>query len=558
MRRAVLGESARLTADFPGPQVPVRAVDQTGVTELADDPPLSGRSDGGAVASALEQQLVALETYRGHDIEANLAAAAALEHDAERLGEMVQVRRARLVRADMEQRQGQVAEAARTFLEVHRWAELNDCVPLLARSHFHLALTYHYLGDTSASLEHAVASVELLDEEAPPQVRILHLIRLANSLANVGSIDAARRRYAQAEQMAVAIGDLTRQLLILNNLAYTEYESGQLALAQDVVSRMHVVAQALDRDFLIVERDTIANIQIAVGDYAAAEETLRSAVHAPQWFEVHDFADAALTLAVAQRLRGALDRARSSLRRCRALCDKHNLAGLRVRMLAEQAELSAATGDFRAAFQEYKEFHVEAERMRSTKQEAQARTRQVLFEIAEAQRDARRYREQARRDSLTALFNRRYVDEELPGVLAGATRKGAPVTVALVDLDHFKRVNDTFSHGIGDRVLTATAQLLDGHCRTLGAGFAARMGGEEFLLVLPGRSREQAHRDLDDLRRLIRSHPWHLVADGLRVTASIGATVLIPGADPDVTSLLAHADRNLYLAKDSGRDRVVF
>jgi diguanylate cyclase (GGDEF)-like protein len=523
------------------------------VTELADEPPPSGRPDG----RALERQLIALETYQGHDIEANLAAAVALEQQAELLGETIQVRRARLVRADMEQRQGKVAEAARTFLEVHRWAEVNDCVALRARSHFHLALTYHYLGDESGSLEHAVASVELLDEGAPAQLRILHLIRLANSLAGSGSIDAARRRYAQAEQMAIAIGDLTRQLLILNNLAYTEYENGQLAPAQAVVSRMHVVARALGRDFLIVERDTIANIQIAAGGYAAAEETLRSAVHAPRWFEVHDFADAALTLAIAQRLGGALGRARSSLRRCGALCDKHELAGVRVRMLAEQAELSAATGDFQAAFQEYKEFHVEAERLRSTQQEAQARTRQVLFETAEARRDARRYREQARRDPLTALFNRRYVDEELPDVLADAARNGAPVTVAVVDLDHFKHVNDTFSHHVGDRVLTATAQLLDGHCRALGNGFAARMGGEEFLLVLPGRSREQARRNLDDLRRLIGSHPWHLVADGLRVTASIGAAVLAPGGDTDVRSLLADADRNLYLAKDTGRDRVV-
>jgi hypothetical protein len=64
---------------------------------------------------------------------------------------MVWVRRAKLVRADMEQRQGHVAEAARTFLEVHRWAEVNACVPLQARSHFHLALTYHYLGTNRAA-----------------------------------------------------------------------------------------------------------------------------------------------------------------------------------------------------------------------------------------------------------------------------------------------------------------------------------------------------------------------------------------------------------------------
>ena len=519
--------------------------------------PLSGPPDSGLDRAALDRALVALETYQGHDIDANLAAAVRLEAEAERLAQPVLVRRARLVRADMAQRRGEVAESAQILLEVHRWAEHHDCAPLRARSHFHLALTHHYLGDEAASLQHAVASVELLEGDTPPQLRILHLIRLANALAEAGSIDAARTRYGQAEQMAVDIGDLTRRLLILNNLAYTEYESDQLAQAQAVAERMREVAHALGRDFLVVERDTIANIQIATGDYAAAEETLCAAVDAPEWFEVHDFADAALTLATAQRLGGRLDRARDSLAQCAELCDRHNLAGVRVRMMAEKAELLAAEGDFAAAFAQYKRFHAAAETLRSQQREAQARTRQVLLEVDEARRDAEQYREQARRDPLTTLFNRRYVDEELPAVIAEAQRAGAPLTIALLDLDHFKRVNDTFTHHVGDLVLAATARLLAEHRQSAGSGFAARMGGEEFLLVLPGCPPEQAMRELDEIRLLVRSHPWHLIADGLHVTTSIGATVNPAGGGRDALALLAEADRRLYTAKDAGRDRVV-
>ena len=112
------------------------------------------------------------------------------------------------------------------------------------------------------------------------------------------------------------------------------------------------------------------------------------------------------------------------------LCAEHQLAGVRVRVLAEQAELYAATDDHRAAFEEYKRFHAATEELRSTQQEARARARQAMFETAEARRDAERYREQARRDPLTGLYNRRFVDERLPQVIAAAAATHTPLTVA--------------------------------------------------------------------------------------------------------------------------------
>src|SRR4051794_3326244 len=344
-------------------------------------------------AVELARELDDLENSQGHDIEAIFARATRIEQDAAELAETVLVYRARLVQADMARRRGDVGGAARTFAEIHRWAELNESRPLRARCHFHLALTYHYLGDLAASLEHAISSVELMEESTPRGLQVIYLIRLANSLAETGAVDAARERYRQAERLAVAIGDLTRQMLVLNNLAYTEYEAGALEEAAAVAARMHAVVAELGRDFLITERDTIANIQISRGQYAAAEETVRAAVNAPQWFEMHDLADAALTLAEAQRRLGTLDRAQASLDRCRQLCDERELVGVRVRVYAEQAELYAANGDYRNAFEEYKRFHAAAERLRSRQQEARALARQAMFETAEAKQDAERYRE---------------------------------------------------------------------------------------------------------------------------------------------------------------------
>src|SRR4051794_20488211 len=144
-----------------------------------------------------------------------------------------------------------------------------------------------------------------------------------------------------------------------------------------------------------------------------------------------------------------------------------------------------------------------------------------MFETNEARQEAQRFREQALRDPLTRLRNRRYVDEHLPQLIDEAARTGRPVAIGLVDLDHFKRINDTHSHDAGDRVLIAVAGLLAAMVEGSN-GFAARMGGEEFLLVLPDNSLGEATRRLDKLRVAIRSQIWKPLTGDLPVTVSIG------------------------------------
>ena len=154
-----------------------------------------------------------------------------------------------------------------------------------------------------------------------------------------------------------------------------------------------------------------------------------------------------------------------------------------VRVHQEQAELHAARGEFAAAFAVHKVFFAAYNDLHSEQREAQARTRQAMFETAEARQEAERFREQARRDPLTGLRNRRYVDEQLPGLIDADPE----LTVAIVDLDRFKRVNDLLSHDVGDQVLVLVAKLLETELAAVSPdGFVARMGGEEFLMVLPG------------------------------------------------------------------------
>jgi diguanylate cyclase (GGDEF)-like protein len=225
-----------------------------------------------------------------------------------------------------------------------------------------------------------------------------------------------------------------------------------------------------------------------------------------------------------------------------------------VRIEQEQAELHAARGEFAEAFAVHKKFFTAFNKLHSQQREAQARTRQAMFETTEARQEAERFREQARRDSLTGLRNRRYVDEELPALLDG----DPALTVAIVDLDHFKQINDRLSHDVGDQVLIMVAKLMETELAAVSPdGFVARLGGEEFLMVMPATPVGRAVALLDGIRRVIGGYDWQDIARGLPVTVSIGVAGLADAESPTQAGLLSTADRNLYAAKHRGRDRVV-
>ena len=160
---------------------------------------------------------------------------------------------------------------------------------------------------------------------------------------------------------------------------------------------------------------------------------------------------------------------------------------------------------------------------------------------------------QSMEDALTGLANRRNLDEQIVAELARAARFGHPVTVALADLDHFKRVNDEYGHALGDEVLRMSAALLRRHCR--GIDIVARYGGEEFALVLPETDLAGARVVCEKIRTAFLLHGWGLLAPRLRVTISIGLFEAQPGMD--AVGVFERADANLYEAKRSGRDRVV-
>jgi diguanylate cyclase (GGDEF)-like protein len=521
-------------------------------------------SAGNGPAGRLAALVAHLENVSRFQVDGIAERAALVAAEAEASGLTEVSLRARLVGADMLRCQGEHASAGRTAQEIRRWATENEHRYLRGRSAFVLAAVFQELGDLATALELAVDAVDHLDEAAAPEMRIDHSLRLADCLGQQRDA-AASQRYADVLARTQELGDADRELLVLNNWAYSESLLGRseeaLRIAERLQSRSAEHGETLGAGRL----DTLARVLIGLGREADAEQVLLPGLE-PAVLEASSDGDAGadflLTLAETRRRLGKLAEAQQALDDCVARCDRHGLTAIRVRARQEQAELHAARDDHRAAFTEYRLFHEQLMQLQSAQREARARAMHAMYETGEARRQSRRYREMSLRDPLTGLYNRRHIDEQLARLLGPGGMPSASVSVALVDLDHFKHINDTLGHHVGDAVLRGVAALLqaalpaDGG-RALGGSFAARMGGEEFLLVLVDSEHERAAALAEDLRAAIAGHPWGELTGDVPVTASIGVSsaAAAPGCTP--AELLGRADAHLYRAKNRGRDLVV-
>lgn len=179
-----------------------------------------------------------------------------------------------------------------------------------------------------------------------------------------------------------------------------------------------------------------------------------------------------------------------------------------------------------------------------------AEREQLLTRLRQQTEDFERL---AHEDPLTGLPNRRRFDEALAHEFARSRRSGEPWSLAMIDIDHFKQVNDRYSHAVGDAALRAVAGVL----RTCDRGMdtVARLGGEEFALLMPHTTTEQAVGVCERLREAVRSHDCGGIAPGLAVTISIGVAAWPEHAD--AAAVMEAADAALYRAKAGGRDRVM-
>ncbi|MCF8144352.1 MAG: diguanylate cyclase [Deltaproteobacteria bacterium] len=166
-------------------------------------------------------------------------------------------------------------------------------------------------------------------------------------------------------------------------------------------------------------------------------------------------------------------------------------------------------------------------------------------------------------DTMTGCYNRTYMDAHLPHELQRARRYGHPISVLMVDIDHFKGVNDTYGHQAGDEVLKAFVQTMGRSIRSR-VDWIARYGGEEFIVVLPETDFDKAQVLAERLRAKVSKQIVFHKEEAIRITASFGVTGLAPGQGvtgfpPDISheAMIRVADKCLYAAKEAGRNKVI-
>lgn len=380
-------------------------------------------------------------------------------------------------------------------------------------------------------------------------------IRLCEAYTLLGQFEQAKTEIGAAFDLIAASGTPARLVRAWNAWSGLQIATGEYAAAEDGLRRAlehcEVTVELLSRPF-ILQRLGVVSLRLgkreeALHWYEAGLDFAResavprflSLFHnalAEYYREAHDFEGALSHYEAYHQAEEAMQR---------------QFAAIQLAVWNAQAALEKAEAERDAARRE-----AERERIRGViLEEANRRLEQANQEnvrlLAELEKHTAALAHQANRDPLTGLFNRRYLDGALEREVNRVKDEFAPLALAIADLDNFKHVNDHFSHQVGDVVLKTTARLF-ARCAREG-DILARYGGEEFVLALPGATAEEAKHLCNRVRRAIAAYPWYEIHPALAVTVSMGIC-----SEPvsSAAEALAVADRRLYQAKRDGKNRV--
>lgn len=364
-------------------------------------------------------------------------------------------------------------------------------------------------------------------------------------LAAAGAaISAARNHATEALALARRSGNVHREVLALSNLAEALVEDGDNSGAAALITEYGELAERQGfRPLELAARLDHASLRQREGDHAGAVAQLDALLRE---------LPAEANTEIRRKVEQALYVSNKTLARpAQALAHHEVHARLEREHLVQRADAQARV------LLERLEFEKAKRELALARDDAQAqRARAIELEIEQHRLRARAeaMARAAHEDPLTGLHNRRLIEDMLPGVLRAALSAATPLALVMLDVDHFKRVNDGHGHAVGDRVLASLAQLLRQHTRS--SDLLARVGGEEFLLVLPGTELGTAVDIAERTRSAIAAAGFDEVAPGLKVTVSLGVSAWA-GARDDLEALGKRVDEALYRAKEGGRDRVV-
>jgi len=500
--------------------------------------------------------------------------------EARRLGDPVRVARALGVIVNASRALADYARAATAGAEAVSVLAATPNGALRAAARVDAALVQFDLGDYPGALAVlARARSELVAHpDASVGARCDHFEGMIHS--RLGDFESARAAFERALAARRQAGDDGALAATLNSLGVVELREAQSAERSTDEARggfdrtiarcseaRDLAQRAGDARLALIAEINIAGALGGLGRHREALARFLGLLDAMRG--AGDRHDESLILAnagEAARLAGEIAHARTL---CAQAVECAIASGSKAREQHACLELSRAceaSGDCANALAHYKRHHQLERETRAADAQQQARLQVLREEVDVARGEADRLRSvssdlvrenrelerQVREDALTGLANRRALDEALVNALAASRFAGTPLSLVVFDIDRFKSINDRLGHALGDAVLRRVGTTLRSHCRT--GDVAARLGGEEFVLLLAGTACEQARAIAERVREEIALADWGALAAGLVVTVSAGVA-----GDPgqgSAASLLRLADEALYRAKDQGRDRV--
>jgi len=442
------------------------------------------------------------------------------------------------------------------------------------------------MGNYGEAVACVTEAVGLLRAEGQTAGEAIAVGNLALLEVECGQLEASLPLFAESVRLSERAGDRVTAANTLANRANALRDLGRHTEAVESARR----ALQVTRDTGNPHRETTALFSLGAALSAMdpadpdAERTLLDAWALAQSIgSERQFTGILGALGALYRRRGDAARAEEYLGQALASALEHGEARQVVESRRELADLLESEGRHAQALAEFRLFHEAHESLQ--RQDAQnrlvAQTARLEVERARQEAEVERLRSgelaelnrrnaellehlrrraetlarEATEDPLTGLYNRRYLTDYLPAEVERSRRRGLPLTVAVADLDDFKRINDRFSHQIGDAVLRRAAELILLSCRP--GDVVVRYGGEEFVMVFPETPltsdlRVGAWEVCERVRRAIEGYDWAAVQPGLSVTVSVGvAEAPLSGAE----ALLDLADTLLYRAKSEGKNR---
>jgi diguanylate cyclase len=448
---------------------------------------------------------------------------------------------------------GLYADALVHALQAIEAARLTDDASLLSWALNRAGITYHGLGDDERSEPLLLQALDLARTINGGEETFSALNNLCSNLLESARAETGAARHAMlvralpfgrdALELARNSGNAHREAVAIGNLASVQLELADYPQAIACIERQAALAEHNGyRAMALAASINRAELERKKGALGVAVRLFEQALA-----KAHEVSDHAVLFELHKSLyeshKESGDTA-SALRHIEAMLPLERQA------LQQRADRQARLLLNRI---EIENFHAMAERARLDAEVQRLRAARLEAQNALLSSKAIELGRHALEDQLTGLANRRRIDHELPAQLSAAQERGTALSVAAIDLDHFKAVNDRHGHGVGDDVLRAVARLLVANTRS--TDLCARMGGEEFLVVFIGTPPAAALEICERLRQAIERYDWRVIAKGLNVTVSIGLCEIVDG--DQVRPLLERADASLYAAKRAGRNRVV-